>query len=68
MLAFATDNIIRVSSNPDIESSYLSDGLYISLQYFLLGVSVLYIMQNYMLLAAFLPSKNGNYKRDLKEN
>jgi hypothetical protein len=68
MFAFAIDNIIRVFSNADIESSYLSDRLYISLQYFMLGVSVVYIMQNYMLLAAFLPSKNGNYKRDLKEN
>lgn len=69
MFAFALDNIIRVFSNPEIESSkYLSDGLFIGLQYFLLGVSAVYIMQNYMLLAAFLPSKNGNYKKDLKEN
>jgi hypothetical protein len=69
MFAFAIDNIIRVFSNPDIENSeYLSDGLFIGLQYFLLGVSAVYIMQNYMLLAAFLPSKNGNYKSDLKEN
>lgn len=68
MFAFAIDNIIRVFSNADIESSYISDGLYISLQFFLMGVSAVYIMQNYMLLAAFLPSKNGNYKNDLKEN
>jgi hypothetical protein len=68
LFAFAIDNIIRVFSKPDIESSYLSDGLYIGLQYFLLGVSAVYIMQNYMLLAAFLPSKNGNYKNDLREN
>ena len=68
LFAFAIDNIIRVFTNPDIESSYLSDGLYIGLQYFLLGVSAVYIMQNYMLLAAFLPSKNGNYKNDLREN
>ena len=68
MFAFAIDNIIRVFSNPDIESSYLSDGLYISIQYFLLGVSAVYVTQNCMLLAAFLPSRNGNYKSDLKEN
>src|SRR5690606_17430287 len=68
MFAFAIDNIIRVFSNPDIESSYLSHGLYIGLQYFLLGVSAVYIMQNFMLLAAFLPSNDGNYNRDLKEN
>ncbi|QBZ97982.1 hypothetical protein [Flavobacterium sangjuense] len=69
MFAFATDNIVRVFSNQDIETTaYLSQGLYIGLQYFLLGVSAVYIMQNYMLLAAFLPSRNGNYKNDLKEN
>ena len=68
LFAFAIDNIFRVFRNPDIESLYFSDGLYISLQYFLLGVSAVYIMQNYLLLVAFLPSKNGNYKQDLKEN
>lgn len=68
MFAFAVDNIFRVFENPDIESTYLYDGLYIGLQFFLLGVSAIYIVQNYMLLAAFLPSKNGNYKLDLKEN
>lgn len=57
MFAFAVDNIIRVFSNQDIESSkYLSQALYIGLQYFFLGISAIYIMQNYMLL------------RDLKEN
>jgi hypothetical protein len=68
MFAFAVDNIFRVFDNPDIESTYFSYGLYIGLQFCLLGVSAVYVMQNYMLLAAFLPSKNGNYRRDLKEN
>jgi len=67
LFAFALDNIFRVFNNPSIESSNLSQALSISLQYFLLGVSVVYIVQNYMLLAAFLPSKNSNYKKDLKE-
>jgi hypothetical protein len=69
MFVFAIDNIIRVYSNPEIESSqYISQGLFIGLQYFLLGVSAVYIMQNYMLLVAFLPSRNSNYISDLKEN
>lgn len=68
LVVFAIDNIFRVFSNPDIESSkYMSDGLYIGLQYFLLGVCAVYIMQNYLLLAAFLPSRNGNYKNELRE-
>jgi hypothetical protein len=69
MFALAVDNIIRVFNNQDIEhTQYLSEGIYIGVQYFFLGVSAVYIMQNYVLLAAFLPSKNGNYKNDLKEN
>ncbi len=68
MFAFALDNIYRVFSNPDIGSSeYLYDNLYIGLQYFFLGVSAVYIMQNYILLAGFLPSRNGNYRRELME-
>ncbi len=68
MVAFAADNIYNVYQNEDIETTkYLSQGVYIALQYFLLGVSAIYITQNYMLLARFLPSKNGNYKNDLKE-
>jgi hypothetical protein len=68
MFAFAIDNIFRVFNKPDTESTYLPDRFYIGLQFFLLGVSAVYIMQNYMLLAAFLPSRNGNYRSDLKEN
>ena len=69
MFAFAFDNIFRVFSNDSIESTpYLSEGLYIGLQYFFLGTSAVYIVQHYILLAAFLPSKNGNYKNELKEN
>lgn len=69
MFAFAIDNIISVFSNQNIESSkYLSEALYIGLQYFFLGISSIYIIRNYMLLVAFFPNKNGNYKNDLKEN
>lgn len=69
MGVFAIENIFQVYSNGDITSTqYLPYGLFISLQYFLLGVSVIYIMQNFYLLFGFLPSKNGNYRRDLREN
>ena len=69
MFAFALDNIIKVFNNPDIENSkYLSEGLYIGLQYFFLGVSAVYIMKNYMLLATFFPKKNSDYRNDLRES
>ncbi|MCB9081407.1 MAG: hypothetical protein H6555_06810 [Lewinellaceae bacterium] len=68
MVVFAFDNIFRVFTNPAIEnSSFLVDRLYIGLQYFFLGVSAIYILQNIMLLVAFLPSRNGNYRQELKE-
>ncbi len=68
MFAFAIDNAIRVLGNPNIESTkHFSQGFFIGLQYFLLGVSAVYILQNFMLLVAFIPNKNGNYTNDLRD-
>jgi len=68
VLVFAIDNIISVYQNENIETTeHISQSIYIGLQYFFLGVSVLYITQNYILVAGFLPSRNGEYKKDLKE-
>ena len=68
MFAFAVDNIFRVFSNVEIEdAAYFSQGLYIGIQYFLLGVSAVYVIQNYILLAIFIPSKHGGYLRDLRD-
>ena len=69
MFAFAIDNVIRVFNNQDIETTkYLSQQIYIGLQYFLLGVSAIYIVRNYVLLEAFIPNRNGDYINDVKEN
>lgn len=68
LFAFAIDNIINVFSLPDIESSkYLPNIIFVGVQYFLLGVSAVYIFQNFIMLFSFIPSKNGNYKNELKE-
>lgn len=68
MMVFAIDNIISVYRNEDIESTiYISDALYIALQYFLLGISAIYITQNYLLLTAFFPNKHEPYKETLAE-
>lgn len=67
MVALGLDNISRVLGGEDITSTtYLPDGIYIGLQYFLLGVSTIYIVQNVLLLVRFIPSKNSNYRNDLK--
>jgi hypothetical protein len=66
--AFAIDHAFRVLKNPEIEKTpFFSEGIYISIQYFLLGVSAVYIIQNYLMLAIFIPSKNGQYFKDLKD-
>lgn len=66
---FAVENIVRIFNNPEIEQSkYFSEGFYVGIQYFLLGISSIYVIQNFMLLINFLPSRNGNYKKELKEN
>ena len=72
MLLFSIDNINRVYNNPDIETTqFLSDSLFIALQYFLLGVSSMYIVQNAIMLLGFLPGKgtffNRQYFNDLHE-
>lgn len=72
MLVFAVDNIYRTYQNEQIENTAdTTHALYIGLQYFLLGVSSMYVVQNAMMLFRFLPGKrqffNAEYFRELKE-
>lgn len=69
---FAVENIIRTFQNGQIENSEnLTSGVYMSVQYFLLGVSAVYIVQNFTMLVAFLPGKgtffNKEYYKDIKK-
>lgn len=71
MVLFAVDNIYQVSQAGEIETANaLSIGLYIALQYFLLGVSSIYMANNFLLLLDFLPGKgtffNEQYFKDLE--
>lgn len=72
MALFAVDNIYRIYQNEQIEATTdLISGAYIALQYFLLGVSSIYIVQNIYMLISFLPGKerffNAEYFEDLRE-
>lgn len=72
MMLFAVDNIIGIYQNEQIENTAeLTHGLYIALQFFLLGVSCIYILQNAMMLVSFFPGKgrffNAEYFSDVKE-
>ncbi|MFD3001268.1 hypothetical protein ACFS7Z_12910 [Pontibacter toksunensis] len=71
MMLFSIDNIYRVFQNEQIENSgNITNGFYTGLQFFLLGVSCIYIIQNLLMVAGFLPGKgtffNTQYFRDLQ--
>lgn len=72
IVLFAIDNIYRVYQNEQIENTIdVANGLYIALQFFLLGVCSIYIAQNVLMLTGFLPGKgtffNAQYFKELKE-
>ena len=58
-LVLSIDNILKTYQNKDIENMQsLSEGSFAFLQFFLLGISSIYIAQNLVMLGAFLPGKN----------
>jgi hypothetical protein len=71
LMLFAIDNIFRVYQNQQIEDTEITQGFIIGLQYFLLGVSSIYIVQNLLMLIGFLPGKgtffNEQYFRELRQ-
>lgn len=71
MALFAVDNIYRVWNSEAIESANgLLRSVFLFVQYFLLGVSSVYIAQNLIMLFGFLPDKNHffntQYFKDLQ--
>ncbi|KFF05731.1 hypothetical protein [Flavobacterium reichenbachii] len=76
MMLFALDNIDLINQPAPIENTEnLVQILYLGLQYFLLGISSIYIIQNFIMLARFLPrpwrffnSEYFNSVRELKED
>lgn len=71
MVILASDNIYKVYQNEPIESAAnLPIGFLVGLQFFLLGVSTIYIVQNFLMLMGFLPGRgtffNDRYFKELK--
>ena len=59
MIVFAVDNTYQVFQNEQIENiTNTSDALYVALQYFLLGVSSIYMVQNILLIGAYFPGRD----------
>jgi hypothetical protein len=72
MIVFGADNIIRTYQLGPIETtSNIMDAIFIGIQFFLLGISSVYIAQNLYLLFGFLPGRdeffNNAYFKTLKE-
>lgn len=62
------DNIILVYKQGDFEVHQLfSKHFFIGLQYFLLGMSSVYMVRNFSMLCGFFPDKNEKYSKTLKE-
>lgn len=57
MMFFAIDNLSGFYHNGNaVSTNELIQGTYIAIQYFLLGISSIYMIQNFMMLIGFLPS------------
>jgi len=72
MIFLAIDNIYLVYQNGQVENSgFLIDKINVGLQYFLLGICSVYILQNVMMILGFLPDKhrffNKDYFKDVRE-
>lgn len=62
------DNIILVYKQGDFEVNQLFyKHFFIGLQYFLLGMSSVYMVRNFLMLCGFFPDKNEKYRKTLKE-
>jgi hypothetical protein len=71
MILFSVDNIVCVWQSGQVEEyTLLTDKILLGLQYFLLGVCSMYIVQNAMLILEFFPDKgrffNQQYFKDIK--
>lgn len=73
MIVFGIDNIISVYRAGNIEAGInIFDSIILTAQYFLLGISSIYIFNNYYMLSGFLPGKGEafteKYKKELREH
>lgn len=64
MIAFAIGYIYRVYNFNYFPGNYLINNMINILQYFLLGVSLIYMIQNGRMLAVYIPSQNSFFDKD----
>ncbi|MET3732619.1 hypothetical protein [Moheibacter stercoris] len=69
LIVFGFDNFIQVYSKGDMEFSKESiENFTLGIQYFLLGISSVYVFHNSMLILDLLPDRSGNYRDKLKKS
>lgn len=64
MVVFAIDNISRISDIPELETLSLKLATSAFIQFFLLGISAMYMMQNFFMLYTYLPDKQHSYGKE----
>lgn len=65
-ICLAVDNIIRVFGNGDIDQqNSLVTSIEVAIQYFFVGISSVYVVQNIYMLLAFFPDRNTKYRQTL---
>lgn len=66
IMCLAIDNVIRVFSNGDIDQqTSLVSSIEVAIQYFFVGISSVYVVNNIYMIFAFFPEKNTPYKQTL---
>jgi len=64
MMIFSFVYIYRVYNFHDFTGDYLTDFIINIIQYFFLGISLIYIIQNGRMLAVYIPSKHSFFDKD----
>lgn len=66
LMCLAINNVFSVFSNGDIDQqSSLTASIEVGFQYFFVGISSVYVVQNVFMLFGFLPEKNMPYKQSI---
>lgn len=66
LMCLAIDNVFRVFNNGDIDQqNSLMTSVEVGFQYFFVGISSVYVVQNIFMLFAFFPEKNTTYRQTI---
>ena len=67
MIAFSINTIINVIQSENYKNMDILNIIKNTFLYFILGISLVYVFKNASMLYSYIPSRNSNYKSDLKK-